>query len=85
MDTETRICYQCLIREIAEDDYYSENIEKYILALKASDRASDELYEERLSTCKQCDKLLSGTCQACGCYVEIRAAMNIARCPKKKW
>jgi hypothetical protein len=53
--------------------------------LSEADRASDELYENRLDLCKECDSLLAGTCQKCGCYVEIRAASKSAKCPIKKW
>ena len=46
---------------------------------------SDEEYERRLDICKDCDKLNAGTCMSCGCYVEIRAAAKISKCPTKKW
>ena len=41
--------------------------------------------EERLSVCKQCDYLNAGMCKACGCYVEMRAAMKARICPYGKW
>lgn len=83
-ENETRVCYRCLLKELSEKDY-QENIEKYIKALKETDRCDDTEYEGRLTICKECDRLHQGTCNACGCYVELRAAAKAAHCPKKKW
>lgn len=60
-------------------------IEKYKAAIKNEDRVSEEVYERRLAVCKECDRLNSGTCAACGCYVELRALSPMSRCPYKKW
>ena len=79
-----RVCKRCLIRDLSEKDY-RENIQKYIDALGKDSRVSDGTYETRLSICQKCDYLMNGTCQACGCYVEIRAAAKAGKCPKKKW
>ncbi len=76
-------CIRCLLREMAEAD--KAMIEKYKSAIKAEDQPSAEEYERRLSICKECDKLNAGTCNACGCYVELRAASKMAHCPHKKW
>ena len=46
---------------------------------------SDEEYERRLAICKECEKLNEGTCLACGCYVELRAAAKAAHCSHRKW
>ncbi len=78
-----KICKKCLLREMAEQD--REMIEKYKSAIKEADRVSDAVYEHRLSVCKQCDLLNEGTCGACGCYVELRAAAETGRCPHKNW
>lgn len=82
---ERRVCTRCLLREMAEADGSVEMLEKYRNALKAADRTPEGAYEERLAICKSCEKLNAGTCMACGCYVELRAAAAAARCPKKKW
>lgn len=79
-----RICKKCLIRELAEKAEYK-NMYDYIENLDPDIRAPEPTYEERLSVCKQCDKLLSGMCRACGCYVEMRAALVKNTCPYKKW
>lgn len=81
---EKRVCYRCLIREMAAEDY-STRIEKYINIISSDERTEEKQYETRLTICKACDLLVDGTCNACGCYVEIRAASKAAACPHKKW
>ena len=76
-------CKMCLLREMAGEDI--KKIEKYKEAIKQEDRVNEEKYESRLSSCKQCEKLNAGTCNACGCYVEIRALSIQGTCPYKKW
>ena len=49
------------------------------------EKASDKKYEIRLNCCRECEALAMGTCLECGCYVELRAMKNNARCPRKKW
>ncbi len=86
---EQRICTRCLLRELLDTDEAKraeyETIEKYKQAILAADRVSDVEYEKRLTVCRACDRLLAGTCAACGCYVELRAAAKVSHCPKKKW
>lgn len=79
------MCTRCLLRDMIEADSSMEMIEKYRAAIKAADRVTEEVYESRLSVCRECGKLNAGTCMACGCYVELRAAAAVSRCPKKKW
>jgi hypothetical protein len=77
------ICKKCLLRDMAEAD--AKMIETYLMAIKKQDRVEKTVYEKRLNACKQCDRLDAGTCRACGCYVELRAAAKVGRCPYKKW
>ena len=77
------ICKKCLLREMAEAD--QKMIEKYIAAIREDDRVSEDIYETRLSCCKNCDKLNQGTCIACGRYVELRALSLHSKCPDKWW
>lgn len=86
MKTEKKPCIKCLLRDLDEAGI-NINIEKYIQIIKASERAGDELYEQRLAVCKECRSLISGSCMKCGCYVEIRAAMKSSHCPDvpSKW
>lgn len=76
-----KICKRCLLRDLSEADFA--NIEKYKEAI--TDRVPESLYEKRLSLCKECDLLNAGTCNACGCYVELRALGSLSKCPHKKW
>lgn len=78
-----RICKKCLLRDLAAED--QKNIKSYIDAIKPRDRTDGKAYEARLAVCMKCDKLVEATCQACGCYVELRAAIRHGRCPYKKW
>ena len=80
---QQRICKKCLLRDLAAED--QKNIGKYIGAIKPQDRTDGEAYEERLAVCMKCEKLVEATCQACGCYVELRAAIRHGRCPYQKW
>ena len=78
-----RFCKKCLIRDLAVEE--QKDLQKYIDVIKKQDRVSDEVYEERLNVCRECDKLLDATCEACGCYVEYRAIIKHGKCPYKKW
>lgn len=79
--SNTKICKRCLLQDMTEAD--RANIAKYRDAIK--ERVSEKVYEARLSVCKECDLLNAGTCNACGCYVELRALGEISKCPHKKW
>lgn len=82
--SKVRVCKRCLLREFDEAEY-REKLERYIVGLDSDVKAAEPLYEKRLSVCKECEKLSEGTCLACGCYVELRAAVKTGRCPHKKW
>lgn len=85
MEIETkRICRKCLTRDMDKDAYF-ENLHTYIANLDDELKVEKPLYEERLSLCKECDLLADGMCRACGCYVELRAAMRKNACPYGKW
>lgn len=82
-EVKRKVCKRCLLRDMAEADIA--NLEKYKKAIKESDRVSDEEYESRLKICKGCNHLSEGTCNACGCYVELRALGRATGCPYKMW
>ena len=67
------------------EEEYREMIGKHVDIIKPEDRGDDALYDSRLSVCRECPKLNAGTCAACGCFVEIRAALKRTVCPDKKW
>lgn len=79
-----RVCKKCLLKDFDEKEYF-DKLHKYIISLDPEVKASDELYESRLLICKECCKLLEGTCLGCGCFVELRAAVKKSRCPDKHW
>lgn len=80
-----RFCRKCLTRELAGQEEIYRTIREYIDNLDPDAKADRELYEERLEVCKECELLLQGMCRSCGCYVELRAAMDKNTCPRKKW
>ncbi len=78
-------CKLCLVRDMADKADIYEYVKKTRAMLSEKEKASDELYEERLNVCMSCGSLLAGTCAKCGCYVEIRAASASSHCPVSKW
>ncbi len=77
-------CLRCLLQEIDEEAYKNKLL-RVIRMMKDSEKASDSEQKRRLDICRECSYLDSGTCRACGCYVELRAASRSGRCPYKKW
>ncbi|MBO6109025.1 MAG: hypothetical protein J6P16_06450 [Eubacterium sp.] len=86
----------CRLCELLDDypDELEEYIASYVARIAPADKVSDDEYDRRLKICVECDKLTksasldgvaSGTCLACGCYIEIRAAVKTGACPGKKW
>ena len=71
-----RRCRRCLLEEFDEAEYE---------ATPQRDRTPEGIYAKRLEACKGCEFLEAGTCRACGCYVELRAASRRGRCPYQKW
>lgn len=84
-NTPQRICKKCLMRDMQDKAEYFQNLQSYIDNLDPDTKASEELYEERLGICKECELLLEGMCRSCGCYVELRAAIGKNVCPNRKW
>lgn len=81
-----RVCRKCLL--YAEDrETFFKRLEAYIDNLSEEDRTDQKTYEHRLSQCAHCPNLSDGMCVLCGCYVELRAALKVRRCPDvvRKW
>ncbi len=74
-----RQCKRCLLREL--DGEYFQSIYQYIQNLPAEQKADSDTYRARLSLCRTCDHLVNGMCDLCGCFVEVRAAKKLQRCP----
>lgn len=60
---------------------YIENNQHKVLVV------SDEVYRERIMTCKSCDMYdeLENRCKECGCYVPGKAKIILDSCPLDKW
>ncbi len=75
-----RVCRKCLLRELDEADYF-QKLEQYIENLDETVRVDQHTYEARLSVCRTCENQMRGMCRLCGCFVELRAALRVRRCP----
>lgn len=84
MDVFTKICKKCLISEIDEGKYFK-NMFAYIDNLDEDIKTEPILYKRRLDKCKECKRFTSGMCNACGCFVEMRAAIKTNKCPYEVW
>ena len=88
-DKTKYICKKCLLMDI-DQEAYSAKIGRILELTEESRKAGESLYKERLQVCRSCEKLAvtgeeTGTCLACGCFVELRAAIKANRCPYKYW
>lgn len=80
-----RFCKKCLTRDMIDKDRYFKTLKELIDNLDENIKTPDNLYEERLKACTECERLIDGMCTGCGCYVELRAAKKDGKCPYKKW
>lgn len=64
------------LREIAKD----------LLAGKLQ-LSEDELARERIKVCTTCPEFrkMSRQCNACGCFMDLKAKVLLAQCPLDKW
>lgn len=79
-----RYCRKCLTRDMDQNEYF-DNLHQYIANLEMDIKASKEEYERRLAICVRCERLIDGMCNACGCYVELRASITDKKCPYDYW
>ena len=86
MSEGLRICRKCLLEQTSLEEY-ADSLKAYIENLDEEDRVPQELYEERLEKCARSANLFSGMCRLCGCFVELRAALKVRKCPDlpRKW
>jgi len=78
------ICYRCLLAELNNEELLAQ-VRRAVEKLDADAKVDDDEYNRRLDICRECDDLYQGTCNKCGCYVELRAAAKISDCPYHKW
>ena len=83
---ENRICKRCLLKDFDRDEYFR-SIYEYIENIPVEQKADPDLYESRIKICRECDHLLNGMCDLCGCFVEVRAAKVMQHCAqcRDKW
>lgn len=79
-EKKKKICRKCLLRDMDKGEYFR-NLYEYIDNLDSDIKAPPEEYERRLRLCRECDRLTDGMCAVCGCYVELRAAIEKNICP----
>jgi hypothetical protein len=50
-------------------------------------KVEKDVSEGRFSICTQCPELLPvvNQCKKCGCFMEIKAKLEAAKCPLGKW
>ena len=82
--SQRKPCRLCLLKDINPAEYELK-IKRILDLMEAKEKASDEEYERRLNTCKECHYLKDGFCGACGCYVELRCARRTSDCPYERW
>lgn len=78
------MCRKCLLQDSDQDKYYK-NVQILIEGMDEDIKTEKTLYEERLFICGTCNYLREGICGACGCFVELRAAVASRKCPYKNW
>lgn len=86
MGERLRICRKCLLGQETREEYF-EKLSNYIERMDEELKVPQDVYEVRLSLCASCEKLIEGMCRYCGCFVELRAAQKIQKCPDipAKW
>lgn len=86
MSRELRVCRKCLPRQELDRDYF-DNLARYIERMDEALKVDQDTYEARLSICGKCERLINGMCRLCGCFIELRAAQRVRRCPDipAKW
>ncbi|MEY3163886.1 MAG: hypothetical protein RI887_710 [Actinomycetota bacterium] len=49
--------------------------------------SEEELFNKRINTCFDCDRLIKVTaqCKECGCFMKMKARLKEAKCPLGKW
>ena len=77
-------CRKCLLEEI-DPAAYERDIKRLLDLMHEDEKVPAAQYQSRLQTCRTCDYLNQATCNACGCYVELRAAVRGSKCPYRKW
>ena len=55
-------------------------------AMNGFENVPDEVRKIRLEICEACEEFTEQrSCNACGCYMDIKARWSAMKCPKNKW
>ena len=78
MNGKLRVCRKCLPGQKNEEAFY-EDLSRYIQRMDEELKVDQQTYEKRLGICSSCERLMSGMCRLCGCFVELRAVQKGAK------
>ncbi len=86
MNRKLRVCRKCLPGQKNEEAFY-EDLSRYIQRMDEELKVDQQTYEKRLGICSSCERLMSGMCRLCGCFVELRTVQKVRKCPDlpAKW
>ena len=76
MNRKLRVCRKCLPGQKNEEAFY-EDLSRYIQRMDEELKVDQQTYEKRLGICSSCERLMSGMCRLCGCFVELRAVQKV--------
>ena len=74
-------CRRCLLEDMPNEAELAKSIRELIDLLPEEKRAPAEITAQRLAQCRACNQLQNGMCVLCGCYVELRTAKRLMKCP----
>ncbi len=47
--------------------------------------ASDEVVKKRETICSPCERRRGDRCAECGCFIQLKIAIDASKCPKGRW
>jgi len=48
-------------------------------------KATRDVLDQRIMTCKSCHLMIDNRCNSCGCYIVAKAGFASEKCPEGKW
>jgi ribosomal protein L32 len=65
----------------------SDDVKPWDLLNPREPRTEEELKAHRLSICESCEhfRQTTRTCRLCGCFMDLKATLDRAKCPAEKW
>ena len=81
-------CKRCGIKTALSEEDINKMVDE-VIHMKGIRLVDEDIYNERIAACMQCEKLEYGsTCMLCGWVVQVRAMLRDGKCPypkNKKW